>query len=192
MRMDIELKLLENRIIFFSEAIDPDSATRLISKILILNHEDSSQPINIYINSPGGDVTSTFAIYDAVRQSKADVHTTVVGQASSGASIIAVAGKKRFILQHAYIMIHQAHGSCQGQLTDIQRITKHYELHSVRLCDIYMKHTNIKSEQEVKELLDRDTYIYPEEAMKMGFVDEILCNDNNIAGIGLEPTTPGV
>ena len=167
--------LLENRIIFLQGEIYDGNANELVMKLLYLQSENRRKDIHFYINSPGGSVTSTLAIYDTMQMINCAVATYCVGLAASGGAVLLAGGAetKRFALPHAKIMIHQPHGGVGGQVTDIeiqaQEIVKTREV----LDQILAEHTKQTLEQISKDS-DRDYYMNAEEAKKYGIVDDVL------------------
>jgi ATP-dependent Clp protease protease subunit len=167
--------LLENRIIFLQGEIYDGNANELVMKLLYLQSENRRKDIHFYINSPGGSVTATLAIYDTMQMINCPVATYCVGLAASGGAVLLAGGAetKRFALPHAKIMIHQPHGGVGGQVTDIeiqaQEIVKTREV----LDQILAEHTKQPLEQISKDS-DRDYYMNAEEAKKYGIVDDVL------------------
>jgi ATP-dependent Clp protease protease subunit len=174
---DIYSRLLKDRIIFIGTPIDDIVSNLIIAQLLFLQMEDGQKDINIYINTPGGAVTSGLAIYDTIQFVKPDVNTYCVGQASSMGAVLLAAGTpgKRYALPHARIMIHQPWGGVQGQATDIsiqaQEILKLRE----RLEEILAKHTK-QPLDKIKKDTDRDYFMSAEEAKAYGIVDEVVEN----------------
>ena len=174
---DIYSRLLKDRIIFIGTPIDDMVSNLIIAQLLFLQMEDGQKDISIYINTPGGAVTSGLAIYDTIQFVKPDVNTYCVGQASSMGAVLLAAGTpgKRYALPHARIMIHQPWGGVQGQATDIsiqaQEILKLRE----RLEEILAKHTK-QPLDKIKKDTDRDHFMSAEEAKLYGIVDEVIEN----------------
>jgi ATP-dependent Clp protease protease subunit len=174
---DIYSRLLKDRIIFIGTPIDDTISNLIIAQLLFLQMEDGQKDINIYINTPGGAVTSGLAIYDTIQFVKPDVNTYCVGQASSMGAVLLAAGTpgKRYALPHARIMIHQPWGGVQGQATDIsiqaQEILKLRE----RLEEILARHTK-QPIDKIKKDTDRDHFMSAEEAKSYGIVDEVIEN----------------
>jgi ATP-dependent Clp protease protease subunit len=171
---DIYSRLLKDRIIFIGTPIDDNIANLVIAQLIFLEAEDPEKDINVYINSPGGVVTSGLAIYDTMQFIKPDVATTCVGMAASMGALLLAAGapKKRFALPHSRIMIHQPWGGVQGQVTDIEIHAKELLTIKARLNDILAKHTGQPLEKIEKDT-DRNFFMSAEEAKKYGLVDEI-------------------
>jgi ATP-dependent Clp protease protease subunit len=172
--------LLENRIIFLQGEIYDGNANELVMKLLYLQSENRRKDIHFYINSPGGSVTATLAIYDTMQMISCSVATYCVGLAASGGAVLLAGGAetKRFALPHAKIMIHQPHGGVGGQVTDIeiqaQEIVKTREV----LDQILAEHTKQPLEQISKDS-DRDYYMNAEEAKKYGIVDDVLSKQSD-------------
>ena len=172
---DIYSRLLTDRIIFLSGAIDDDSANTVIAQLLFLDSQNAKEDIKIYINSPGGQVTSALAIYDTMQYVKADVSTICIGMAASAAALILASGAsgKRIILPNSEVLIHQVMGGTQGQATDIQIHASHIAKMKKRLNEIMAKHTG-QVISKVEKDTDRDYFMNAEEAKKYGIVDKII------------------
>lgn len=171
---DIYSRLLKDRIIFLGTAIDDDVANAVIAQLLFLDAQ-SDDDITIYINSPGGVVTSALAMYDTMQFIKSDVATTCIGMAASAASLLLCAGEKgkRSILPNAEVMIHQVLGGAQGQASDIDIHARHILKTKERLNKIMAKHTGQKVTVIEKDS-DRDNFMSATEAKKYGLVDKII------------------
>lgn len=167
--------LLENRIIFLQGEIYDGNANELVMKLLYLQSENRRKDIHFYINSPGGSVTATLAIYDTMQMISCPVATYCVGLAASGGAILLAGGEKdkRFSLQHAKIMIHQPHGGVGGQVSDIEIQADEIIKTRSALNEILAHHTG-KDVDEIAKACDRDFYMNAEEAQKFGVVDDIL------------------
>lgn len=167
--------LLENRVIFLQGEIYDGNANELVMKLLYLQSENRRKDIHFYINSPGGSVSATLAIYDTMQVVSCPVATYCVGLAASGGSVLLAGGTKgkRFALKHSKVMIHQPHGGVGGQVSDIeiqaQEIIKTRDVLNRILAD----HTGQSIEQIAKDC-DRDKYLSAEDAQEYGLVDEIL------------------
>ncbi len=172
---DIYSRLLRERIIFLAGPIDDHSANIVIAQLLFLESEDSKKDIYLYINSPGGSVTSTMAIVDTMNHVRPDVATFCVGLAASGGAIILSAGKqgKRFILPNAEVMIHQPLGGVEGQATDIAITAKHILKTRDNLNKLLAKNTG-KSIDQIEKDVERDFFMDSAEAKKYGIIDEIV------------------
>lgn len=173
---DIYSRLLKDRIIFLGGPIDDNVANTVIAQLLFLEFQDPKKDILVYINSPGGSVTGTMAIYDTMQYVKPDIMTVCVGTAASGAAVILAAGKKgkRLALPNAEIMIHQlAVSGVEGRATDIEISTKHILKVKQKLNKILSKHTS-QSVSKIEQDSDRDYYMSADEAKEYGIVDEII------------------
>jgi len=174
---DIYSRLLKDRIIFIGTAIDDLVANLIIAQILFLQMEDQDKDVSIYINTPGGSVTSGLAIYDTMQFIKPDVNTYCVGQATSMGALLLAAGTagKRFALPHSRIMIHQPWGGVQGAASDISIQAQEILRLRARLEEILAKHTKQPLEK-IKKDSDRDYFMSAEEAKTYGIVDEVVEN----------------
>jgi ATP-dependent Clp protease protease subunit len=173
--MTLEERLAEERIVFLWGEIGPATAGGLIMRLLELQAKGPDRDVNLYINSPGGSVDDTLAIYDTMQFLNCDVATFCVGQSASGAAMILAAGTKgkRFALPHSKIMIHQPWGGITGQASDI-RIQAEEILKAKKLLNELMaKHTG-RSVEQIEQETERDRYLTPEEAKAYGIVDEIV------------------
>jgi len=172
---DIYSRLLKERIIFLSEAIDDHTANLVIAQLLFLDAEDSDKEAYMYINSPGGVVTAGLAIYDTMQYIKTKVSTICLGQAASMGAVLLAAGEpgRRFALPNARIMIHQPLGGAQGQATDIEIQTQEILRLKGTLNGILAKHTkqNVKT---IEKDTDRDNFKSAEEAVKYGLIDSVI------------------
>jgi len=172
---DIYSRLLRERIIFIGSAIDDDVSSLVIAQLLYLQSEDASKDINIYINSPGGVVTSGLAIYDTIQFLKPDVATYCVGQAASMAAILLAAGtpKKRFSLPNARIMIHQPWGGAQGTASDVDIQVQEILRLKTTLNEILAHHTK-KKIGDITKATDRDYFMSAQQAKEFGLIDTVL------------------
>ena len=172
---DIYSRLLKDRIVFIGNAIDDTVANLVIAQILFLQMEDPDKDINIYINSPGGIVTSGLAIYDTMQYVKCDISTFCIGQASSMGAVLLSAGTKgkRYVLPHARVMIHQPWGGMQGAAADISIHVKEILNLRDKIYQILVDHTG-QSIEKIKKDCDRDYFMSSEEAEKYGLVDEVI------------------
>ncbi len=172
---DIYSRLLKDRIIFIGTPIDDTIANLVIAQMLFLEAEDPEKDINVYINTPGGQVTSGMAIYDTMQFIKADVATTCMGLAASMGALLLAAGAKgkRSALPHARIMIHQPLGGAQGQVSDIEIQTKEMKRHKDALNQILAKHTGQPIEK-IEADTDRNFWMSPEESKEYGLIDEVF------------------
>lgn len=167
--------LLENRIVFMEGVIDDSSANMAVMKLLFLQYENKKQEIHFYINSPGGSVTSTLALYDTMQFLECPIATYVIGMAASGAAVLLAGGTKgkRFALPHSTVMIHQPHGGVGGQISDIE-IQVEEILRMKRIFnEIISKHTGQDIEVVARET-ERDRYLTAQQAKEYGLVDEVL------------------
>jgi len=167
--------LLDNRIIFLDGPIHDGSANLVVMKMLFLQSENRHQDIHLYINSPGGSVTATLAIYDIMQFIECDVATYCVGLAASGGAILVAGGApgKRFALKHSKMMIHQPYGQVGGQVSDIEIQAKDIISTRELLNDLLAQHTGQPVERIAKDT-QRDHYLTSEEARTYGLVDEVL------------------
>ena len=174
---DIYSRLLKERIIFLTGPIDDNIASLICAQILFLESENPKKEISFYINSPGGIVWSGLAIYDTMQYVSSKIMTICVGQAASAGSLLLTAGEKdmRFSLPNSRIMVHQPSGGYQGQVTDIEIQTNEIKKTKKRLNEIYAKHTGNKIDQ-ITEIMERDKYFSPEEAINFGLIDKIVEN----------------
>ena len=172
---DIFSRLLKDRIIFIGTPIDDGEANLGIAQLLFLEAEDPDKDIHVYINSPGGSVTASLAIYDTMQFVKPAIETICMGQAASGAALLLAAGTKgkRMTLPHSRIMIHQPYGGVQGQAVDIQIQAREILRMREELNRIIAKHTGQPLERVEKDS-DRDFFMSPEEAKEYGLVDEVI------------------
>lgn len=173
---DIYSRLLKERIVFLGSAINDGVANAIIAQLLFLESEDSKKDIKLYINSPGGSVSSALAIYDTMQYIKPDVSTICIGMAASGAALLLASGAKgkRFALPNAEILIHQVMaGGIEGQATEIEISARHILKLKDRLNQILSRHTG-KGVAQVEKDTDRDNYMDVEEAKKYGIIDEII------------------
>lgn len=178
---DIYSRLLKDRIVFLSGPISDPLANTVIAQLLFLQSQDPKKDIQIYVNSPGGVVSSTLAIYDTIQHVKPDVSTICVGIAASGAAILLSAGTKgkRFSLPNSEIMIHQLFGATEGQAIDIDIQARHIVKVKDRLNRILAFQTNQPLEKIEKDT-DRDYFMDPKEAKEYGIIDEIIKIKNPI------------
>ncbi len=174
---DIYSRLLKDRIIFLGVPIDDDVANVVIAQLLFLESEDPDKDINLYINSPGGSVTSGLAIYDTMQYVKPPVSTICMGQAASMAAVLLTAGAKgkRISLPHARIMIHQVMGGVQGQATDIEIHAKEILRLKTKLNEILQKHTGQTLDRIGKDT-ERDYFMGAGEAKEYGLIDEVMAH----------------
>jgi len=172
---DIYSRLLRERIIFLGEPIDDTVANIVIAQLLFLDAENSKEDIKIYVNSPGGSVTSALALYDTIQHVKANVATICIGQAASAAAVLLAAGTKgkRYALPNARVLIHQVMGGAEGQQKDVEIQAREMLRIKNQINQILAKHTG----QPVKKIendSDRDYFMTAEEAKKYGIIDKII------------------
>ncbi|MFZ2187412.1 MAG: ATP-dependent Clp endopeptidase proteolytic subunit ClpP [Candidatus Moraniibacteriota bacterium] len=172
---DIYSRLLKDRIIFIGSPIDDGVANAVIAQLLFLESQNVKEDIKMYINSPGGAVTSALAIYDTMQYVKPEVQTICIGMAASAAALLLAAGKKgkRMALPNSEVMIHQVLGGAQGQATDIDIHARHILKTRDRLNKILAKHTGQKL-QKIEQDTERDYFMSAEEALKYGIVDKVI------------------
>jgi len=172
---DLYSRLLRERIVFLGSQIDDSVANLIMGQLLFLEGEDTDKEINLYINSPGGDMVALFGILDTMNFISAPVSTTCIGQAASAAAIILAAGEKgrRFVLPNARVLLHQPHGGAQGQSTDIEiQVREMVEMRN-RMVEVLEGATGQSRERLVHDL-DRDYILRGEDAVAYGVVDEVL------------------
>ena len=172
---DLPSRLLRERIIFITGPIDDTVAASICMQLLFLEAENPKKEISMYINSPGGVVTSGMSIYDTMQFIRCPVSTTVMGQAASMGSLLLTAGEKgmRFALPNARIMVHQPSGGYQGQVTDILIHAKEVESLKRRLNEIYVHHTG-RDYQTIEDALERDNFFTAEAALEFGLIDKVI------------------
>ena len=172
---DIYSRLLKERIIFVNGAIDDAVASVVCAQLLFLESENPSQDISMYINSPGGIVTSGLAMYDTMEYIRPDIATVCIGQAASMGSLLLMAGTagKRHSLPNARIMTHQPSGGFSGQAADIEIHAREILNLRERLNQIYVKHTG-KNIKAIQKIMDRDTFMTADEAKTFGLIDEVV------------------
>ena len=172
---DIYSRLLEDRLVFLGTQINDDVANSIIAQLLFLEKEDAKKDITLYVNSPGGQVTSTLAMYDTMQYVQPDISTVCLGMAASGGAVILMSGQKgkRFALTHSEIMIHQPLGGTEGQATDIAIHAEHIINTKNLLNELIAKHTGKKLEQ-VKADTERDKFLSAKEALTYGLIDRII------------------
>ncbi len=171
---DIFSRLLKERIIFINGPINDSVSSVVCAQLLFLESVDQKKDIFMYINSPGGVVSSGLAMYDTMQYVKPDISTVCIGQAASAGSLLLMAGAKgkRISLPHSKIMIHQPSGGFSGQATDIQIHAKEIQKTKATLNGLYAKHTGTALET-INEAMERDNFMNPTEAMKFGLIDRI-------------------
>jgi ATP-dependent Clp protease protease subunit len=172
---DIYSRLLKERIVFLGTPIDDQVGNLIMAQLLFLESEDPDKDINLYINSPGGDITSLFAVYDTMKYVRCDVSTICMGQAASAAAVLLAAGTrgKRFALPHARVLIHQPHGGASGQAVDIEIQAKEILRYRKLLDEILAEHTG-QSIEKISHDTDRDFIMTAEQAKEYGVIDEVF------------------
>jgi ATP-dependent Clp protease, protease subunit len=174
---DIYSRLLKERIVFLGTPIDDAVGNLILAQLLHLESEDPDKDINLYINSPGGSMTTLFAIYDTMQFIRPDVSTTVMGQAASAAAVLSLAGAKgkRFALPHARILLHQPYGGAEGQAVEIEIQAKEMVRNRELMNEIIASHTGQPLEKVTKDT-DRDFILTAEQAVEYGAVDELIAS----------------
>ncbi len=172
---DIYSRLLKERIVFITGPINDAVSSLITAQLLFLEAENPQKDIAVYINSPGGVVSSGLAIYDTIQYIRPRISTLCIGQAASMGSLLLAAGDKgmRFALPNARIMIHQPSGGVQGQASDIEIQAREILKLRERLNKIYVRHTG-QTLEKIETLVDRDTFMSPEEAVELGIIDEVV------------------
>lgn len=172
---DIYSRLLKERIIFLTGPVEDHMASLCVAQLLFLEADNPDKDISLYINSPGGVVTSGLAIYDTMQYIKPDVSTLCIGQAASMGSLLLASGApgKRFCLPNARVMTHQPSGGFQGQATDIEIHARETLRIKSRLNEIYVKHTG-KTLDQVEQRMERDHFMSADEAAEFGLVDDVV------------------
>lgn len=172
---DIFSRLLKERIVFVTGPVEDGMASLICAQLLWLESENPKKEISMYINSPGGVVTSGMAIYDTMQFIKPPVSTLCIGQAASMGSLLLCAGQKgmRYALPHARVMVHQPSGGFQGQASDIERHAEDIIKMKRRLNEVYVRHTGQEYET-IETTLDRDYFMTAEEAQNFGIVDQVI------------------
>jgi ATP-dependent Clp protease, protease subunit len=172
---DIYSRLLKERIVFLGTPIDDNVGNLIMAQLLHLESEDPEKDINLYINSPGGDITALFAIYDTMQYVRPDISTIVMGQAASAAAVLLLAGArgKRFALPHSRVLLHQPHGGAEGQAVDIEIQAKEITRYRMLLERLIAEHTGQPLDRVTKDT-DRDFILTAAEAVAYGVVDEVI------------------
>jgi ATP-dependent Clp protease protease subunit len=181
---DIFSRLLKERIIFITGPVEDGMATLVCAQLLFLEADNPKKEIAMYINSPGGVVTSGMAIYDTMQFIKPAVSTLCIGQAASMGSLLLTAGEKgmRFATPNARIMVHQPSGGFQGQASDIERHAQDIIKLKRRLNEVYVKHTG-KGYDEIERTLDRDHFMTADEARDFGLIDKVISSREPVEGV---------
>jgi len=172
---DIYSRLLKDRIVFFGSTLDDTVANVVTAQLLHLEAEDPSREIQLYVNSPGGDMTGLFAIYDTMQYIHCPISTICVGQAASAAAVLLAAGSpgRRLALPNARILIHQPHGGAQGQATDVELAAKEMAFMRTRMTEILAEHTG-QSVQRVATDIERDYIMRGDDAVAYGMIDHVI------------------
>ncbi|HEX2580551.1 MAG TPA: ATP-dependent Clp endopeptidase proteolytic subunit ClpP [Dongiaceae bacterium] len=184
---DIYSRLLKERIIFIVGPVNDGMASLVCAQLLFLESENPNKEIAVYINSPGGQVTSGLAMYDTMQYIRPQISTVCTGMAASMGSLLLTAGAKgkRFSLPHSNIMIHQPSGGFQGQATDIEIHAREILRTRKRLNEIYARHTG-QEIKKIEESMERDRFLSPEEAKEFGLIDEVVIERSRLD----DPTKP--
>ena len=174
---DIYSRLLKERIVFLGTPIDDAVGNLIMAQLLHLEAEEPDKDINLYINSPGGDINSLFAVYDTMQFIRCDVSTTVMGQAASAAAVLLAAGAKgkRFALPNSRVLIHQPHGGAQGQAVDIEIQAKEILRYRKLIDEILAMHTG-QSLEKISKDTDRDFIMTADQAKDYGLIDEVIAS----------------
>lgn len=174
---DIYSRLLKDRVVFIGGPIDDTLANIVIAQLLFLVSEDDKEDVRLYINSPGGSVTSAMAIYDTMQYLKSDIETICIGQAASAAAVLLAAGSKgkRYALPNSRIMIHQPMGEVGGQASDIAIHAQEILRVKENIISIMARHTG-KSEAQVEKDSERDRYMSAQKAKEYGIIDKVIIN----------------
>jgi ATP-dependent Clp protease protease subunit len=184
---DIYSRLLKERIIFVTGQVEDGMASLIVAQLLFLESENPKKEINMYINSPGGVVTSGLAIYDTMQFIRPPVATLCTGQAASMGSLLLAGGEAgmRGSLPNASIMVHQPSGGYQGQATDIMIHAQFTERLKRRLNEIYVRHTG-QDYETIHNAMERDNFLTTEQALELGLIDKVLTSREEIEGVGKE------
>jgi len=176
---DIYSLLLKERLVMVGSPIEAQVANLVVAQLLWLNREDGERPIQMYISSPGGEMYSGFAIYDAMQQISAPVMTTAIGWTASFGTVLLTGGQKgmRYALPNATIHMHQPHGGAQGQATDLMIQARESQRLKDRIVEVFMNHTG-QSREIIERDLDRDTFFDARQAVEYGLIDGVLQQDH--------------
>jgi len=181
---DLYSRLLNQRVVFLTGQIDDVVANLIVAQLVHLESEDPQKDIQFYVNSPGGEMTALFAIYDTMQYVKPDIATTCVGQAASAAAVLLAAGApgKRFTLPHARVLIHQPHGGVQGQSVDIEIAAREVIAQRDQMVRALARHTG-QSAERVERDIDRDYVLRGEAAVEYGLVDQVIHHRDLVPGV---------
>lgn len=172
---DIFSLLLKERIVMLGTQVNSASANLIVAQLLFLSREDPDKRVQLYINSPGGEVYAGMAMYDAMQEVSAPISTVAVGQCASFGTVLLVGGEAgmRYSLPHATIHMHQPLGGTQGQVSDMEIVVNHYQKLKRDLIDIFVSRTG-QPEDKIERDMDRDFFLAPEGALEYGLIDDIL------------------
>jgi ATP-dependent Clp protease, protease subunit len=187
---DIFSLLLKERIVMLGTEVSQQSANLIVAQMLFLDSQDHERPIQLYINSPGGEVYAGLAMYDAMQQVHAPVSTVAVGMTASFGTVLLVGGRAgmRYALPHATIHMHQPHGGAQGQVTDMQIRINEFQRLKNDVIDIFVKHTG-QDRERIELDMDRDIYLNPQQAVEYGLIDRVLVNADVVKANGHKAET---
>ena len=180
---DIFSRLLKERIIFLTGVVHDEVASLICAQLLFLESEHPKRDIAFYINSPGGSVTAGLAIYDTMQYVHCDISTLCIGQAASMGSLLLTAGAKgkRYVLPHSRLMIHQPSGGASGQAADIAIHAQEILAMRDKINRLYVHHSG-QSLKKIEQLMDRDTFLSPQEGKELGLVDEVVTSRPSLGG----------
>ena len=184
---DIYSRLLGHRVVFLGRPVDADTANLIVAQLIHLESEDPEKDISLYINSPGGEMSSMMAIYDTMQHVRPEVMTACIGMAASAAALILVAGSpgKRYVLPHARVLIHQPHltGGLEGQASDIEIHAREIVRQKEEMTAILTSHTG-QTPETIAADTDRDRWLTAEQAVEYGLVDSIMAPSRVPSGLG--------
>lgn len=178
---DIYSLLLKERIVVLGSEVNDQTANLIVAQLLYLDREDSDKPIQLYINSPGGEVYAGLAMYDAMQQVSSPISTAAIGRTASFGTVLLAGGTKgmRYALPRATVHMHQPHGGTQGQVSDMQIVAAEYGRLKEELTNIFVKHTG-QDREKLQRDMDRDFFLTPAQAVEYGLIDSVLV-DRKIA-----------
>ena len=183
---DIYSRLLSHRVMFLGRPVDADTANLIVAQLIHLESEDPEKDISLYVNSPGGEMSSMMAIYDTMQHIKPEVMTACIGMAASAAALILAAGApgKRYVLPHARVLIHQPHltGGLEGQASDIEIHAREIVRQKEEMTAILARHTG-QTEETIARDTDRDRWLTAEQAVEYGLVDSVMAPSRVPAGL---------